>query len=433
MGAAMGYVAHKIVTGKAQPSPATLEEWLLQGAGIAVGRYAGRGIAARAEGRKKLAAANVEGAAKLVTDAEQLAALAKQAERDPQATDAMELLAKRHQLLTEELKILEELERSPAKMKEAQLTKSEIAKTQGELKAQLAESRSEGFAAIALHTSGMRELIPGALWSGTERQVTELVAKAQESGIPARATQDPQGGRWRVKVGDKEIVIEERAPAPTHEGTAAAVPHSSFVGTKGTRVLTLADIPEPLRGACALLNGAHMHRSRLGLGSSSAGAPGAPFFDAHGPTGVLISTNHKRIRVHIEIMPATEDVARHDFKDPSRSTATIWISERARPGDVTRALTHELAEIQSIAAGAPIRGGAPSAGLEAHHTVARPRFTRSCSRSIRPPAQAPRRPTRAAISRRSWPTWGSSPARSGPTPKRSGSSGQMRSRVSTRS
>ena len=178
MGVAMGYVAHKIVTGESQPSPATVEEWLLQGASIAVGRYVGHGIAAHAEARKKLALANVEGSAKLVTDAEKLMALAKQAEHSPQAKDAMELLAKRHQLLTEEMKVLEELEKSPTKMKDAKLSKSDIAKTKGELKGQLADSHSEGFAEVALHTSGMRELIPGALWSGTEREVTDMVAKA---------------------------------------------------------------------------------------------------------------------------------------------------------------------------------------------------------------------------------------------------------------
>jgi Domain of unknown function (DUF4157) len=384
MGVAMGYVAHKIVTGESQPPPATVEEWLLQGASIAVGRYVGHGLAAHAEGRKKLAAANVEGAPRLVADAEKLAALSKQAEHNPQAKDAMELLAKRHQLLTEEMKLLEELEKSPAKMKEAKLGKSEIAKTKRELKSQLAESHSEGFTEVALHTSGMRELIPGALWSGTESQVTEMIAKAQESGISASATKDPRGGRWRVKVGDKEILVEERvprtgtpnappsaghagdehaAPPPMHEGAAAAVPHSSFVGNKGTRALTLADVPSHLEGACALLNGAHTQKNGPVLGPSSTGAP---FFDAHGPTDVQITTANKRIRVHIEIMPATEDVARHNFKDPNRSTATIWVSEKARPADITRALAHELAEIQSIASGAPVGGGAPGPGLEAH-------------------------------------------------------------------
>lgn len=384
MGVAMGYVAHKIVTGESQPPPATVEEWLLQGASIAVGRYVGHGIAAHAAGRKKLAAANVEGSAKLVTDAEKLAALSKQAEHNPQAKHAMELLAKRHQLLTEEMKFLEELEKSPAKMKEAKLGKRELVKTKGELQSQLAESHSEGFAEVALHTSGMRELIPGALWSGTELQVTEMVAKAQESGISASATKDPQDGRWRVKVGDKEIVVEARvpptgqpkappsaghasnehtAPPATHEGAAAAVPHSSFAGNKGTRALTLADVPAHLEGACALLNGAHTQENGPALGPSTTGAP---FFNAHGPTDVQITTGNKRVRVHIEIMPATEDVARHNFKDPDSSTATIWVSEKARPADVMRALAHELAEIQSIAAGAPASGGAPGAGLDAH-------------------------------------------------------------------
>jgi hypothetical protein len=373
MGAAMGYVAHKMVTGEAQPPPATIEEWLLQGASIAVGRYVGHALTAHAAHRKQLATANVEGAEKLVIDAEQLAALSKQAEHDPQADDAMTLLARRHQLLTDELKVLEALEKSPAKMKQAKLGKTEIAKTKGELESQLAESHARGFAEVALHTSGMRELIPGALWSGTELQVSAMIAKARESGISASARKDPQGGRWRVKIGGKEIVVEERVSlsgtsiaahagdepaAVAHEAAAAAVPHSNFVGNRGTRALTLDDVPSHLKSACVLLNGAQAKN-----GPSSIGAP---FFDAHGPTDVQI-TGNKRIRIHIEIMPATEDVARHNFKDPNRSTATIWISEKARPSDVTRALAHELAEIQSIAAGAPVSGGgAPGTRLDAH-------------------------------------------------------------------
>lgn len=381
MGVAMGYVAHRVVTGEAQPPPATLEEWLLQGASIAVGRYVGHSIAAHADSRRRLAAANIEGAAKLAADAEALAALARRAEDNPQAQDAMALLARRHQVLTEELKILEALEKSPERMRAATLTKRELAKTKGELTSQLAASHAEGFADVALHTSGMRELVPGALWSGTEPQVAELIAKAKASGLAASATKDPHGAKWRVKVGAKEIVVEERvAPAgtpktatahvgdehtapPTHEGAAAAVPHSNFVGNKGTKMLTLEEIPEHLHGACALLNGAHGRANGPSLGPSSNGVP---YFDAFDSTAVNIAGGGRSVRVHIEMMPATEDVARHNFKDPKSSRATIWISEKARPGDITRALAHELAEIQSIAAGAPIGNGKPGAALEAH-------------------------------------------------------------------
>lgn len=211
MGVAMGYVAHKIVTGESQPSPATVEEWLLQGASIAVGRYVGHGLAARQHEHGRLKGLGLEGADKLIMDSDALLALSKHAEQHPEAGNAMELLGKRHALLTEEMKVLEELEKSPAKMKAATMSAKDVKASKADLHVQLADSHSEGFAQVALHTSGMHELIPGALWSGTETEVNALVRNAREAGLDASAIKDPQGGKWRVKVGDHEVAVEERA------------------------------------------------------------------------------------------------------------------------------------------------------------------------------------------------------------------------------
>ena len=105
---------------------------------------------------------------------------------------------------------------------------------------------------------------------------------------------------------------------------------------------------------------------------NSALGPGVetPYFNTYGPTDVTIATNGKRVRVEIELMAAGEDVARHNFKD-GQTQAKIFLSEHARPNDVTRALAHELAEIQSIAAGAQpnrpaLTEGSASVELDAH-------------------------------------------------------------------
>lgn len=211
MGMAMGYVAHKIVTGKDQPPPETLEEWLMQGASIAVGRYVGKAMEASHARQQRLKLQGIEGAAKLATTTEQLAALAKQVEQHPQSKDAMELLEKRHQLLTEEMKVLEQLEKSPDEMPRAKMTKADLVRAKQELKSQISEVHGQGFGDVVLHLSdGMHELIPGALWSGTRQQVEAAIHTAKESGLAITVKEDPQGGKWHVEIEGRKITIEER-------------------------------------------------------------------------------------------------------------------------------------------------------------------------------------------------------------------------------
>src|SRR5262249_10231208 len=219
MGVAMGYVAHRIVTGKEQPPPATLEEWLLQGAGIAVGRYVGKAIEHRAAQQKKLAAIkNFEPGARLLAEAEQIAQLAKQVELHPEAKHAMELLEKRHKLLTDEMAALDQLEKSPEMMKAAGMTKASIASSKAELRTQLNEVHSQGFGDVPLPLAGLEELIPGALWSGTPEQIGAAVHTAKEAGIDIHAKKDPVRATWHLTVEGREIVIEERAAVPDHDG-----------------------------------------------------------------------------------------------------------------------------------------------------------------------------------------------------------------------
>jgi hypothetical protein len=223
LGAAMGYVAHKIVTGK-EPPPATLEEWLMQGAGIAVGRYAGRAIEASHTRQQQLALQGHEPSKRLATQTEKLAALAKRVEADPQPTDAMELLAKRHELLTEELVVLEDIARSPELLKQSGMNQKQLASARAAIKHQLADVHSQGFGDVPLHFAGMKELIPGVLWSGTGKQIEAAIHTARESGIIIKAKPDPQGGKWHLEIEGRKIVVEQRfdprAPAtarPHHE------------------------------------------------------------------------------------------------------------------------------------------------------------------------------------------------------------------------
>jgi hypothetical protein len=205
MGAAMSYVAHLIVTHKEQPSPETLREWFLQGASIAVGRYVGHALDTSLARQRK-----IKQFKQLSAKTEQLLKLAKRVEQHPEAKDAMELLEKRHEVLTEELKLLNEAEKSPERMKELGMSEHELHANRDEIEHQLASVHSGGLAELQLHLAGLHELIPGALWSGTHRQITEVVEKAKASGIKIRATRAPDG-KWHVEVEGKHLEIEERA------------------------------------------------------------------------------------------------------------------------------------------------------------------------------------------------------------------------------
>lgn len=119
--------------------------------------------------------------------------------------------------------------KSPAGLEDSQKASKEIkgAKlTEQEHAAAVKAQHAEGFADSALSNAGMQELIPGTLWSGSEPQVRELIEQARESGIAASATRDVEGGKWHVKVGDKEVVIEERSPVKNLAAENRGEPYS---------------------------------------------------------------------------------------------------------------------------------------------------------------------------------------------------------------
>lgn len=343
MGAAMGYVAHKIVTGKEQPPPATLEEWLLQGAGIAVGRYAGKAIEASHARQKQLKLQAHEPSNKLATETEKLAALAKRVEASPQPNDAMELLAKRHELLTEELKILDDIERSPELLKQSGMNQKQLASERATITHQLAEVHSQGFGDVPLHLAGMKELIPGALWSGTETQILDAIRTAHESGISIKAKEDPQGGTWHVEIEGRKLEIEVRydgkppaelIPAELESRGAHAVPGARFSGlaTQGDpkAKLTPEQAVERAHHAVMILDGVKQKFVKLDDGGN-----------------IWVSVGADYCLVDITVGDAMGDVAQHTYTR-GKTHARIKISEHARLEDVTRAVAHELAEIRGL-------------------------------------------------------------------------------------
>jgi len=350
MGAAMGYVAHKIVTGKSQPPPSTLEEWLLQGAGIAIGRYVGKAVEASHTRQKQLKLAGHVDSAKLAAATDALAALAKRVEANPQSADAMELLVRRHALLVEERKVLEEITRSPELSKRSGMTRQQLANARGWLDRQLADVHSQGMSELPLHLAGLKELIPGALWSGTEAQILEAVRTADRSGISIKAKEDPRGGKWHVELEGRKVELDVRfdgkppaklTPAELESRGAHAVPGARFSGlaTKGDpkAAITPEQAVEHAHHAVTILDGAKQEFLSIDAGGN-----------------IWISVGAEHCLVDITVGDAMADVAQHTYTR-GKKHARIKISEHARLEDVTRAVAHELAEIKGLMGDATLK------------------------------------------------------------------------------
>jgi hypothetical protein len=342
MGAALGYVSHKIVTGKTQPPPETLEEWLLQGASIAVGRYVGKAMEARAANARKLAAIQGFTAGRqLLTATTALHEHVLRAEANPQPKEAAELLARRHEVLSDELKALDELERSPELMKASGLHLWEVKQMRADVHGQLDDVHARAFAETPLHLAGLEELIPGAQWKGTHEQIVAAIESAKHAGVKVDA-KPPQGDghTWHVELEGRPLEIVEREQPSARDGGnqvgAHPVPGSRFSGIRGKGepkpTFTEHDIGPLTVGAVEILNqGEKGFRNAMSTGDNR----------------LLITNGSKQIRAKVVIGEPMQQVATHDYK-PGAKEVTITISKEANPHDITRATAHEIAEIQTL-------------------------------------------------------------------------------------
>jgi hypothetical protein len=299
---------------------------------------------ARAANAKRLAA--IKGFAagqKLLAATTALHEHALRAEANPEAKEAAALLAKRHEVLSDEIKALDELEKSPELMKASGLHLSEVKRMRTEVQGQLGEVHSRAFAETSLHLAGLEELILGALWSGTEAQVLEAIRTAHESGVSIKAKEDPKGGKWYVEIEGRKVEISIRpdgkppaklTPAELESRGAHAVPGARFSGlaTQGDpkAKLTLEQANERAYHAVTILDGVKKEFLSIDPGGN-----------------IWVSVGAEHCLVDITIGDAMADVAQHTYTH-GKKHARIKISEHARLEDVTRAVAHELAEIKGL-------------------------------------------------------------------------------------
>ena len=226
-GAAIGYVAHRVGGGR-EPGPMEAREWMLQGASVAIGRGVHAAVGARLPGLERLAKRSAE-AQRLVAEARQIQQLASGVEQSKNAASAVELLDQRTKLLREEIEAIEHL---MAKEGDAG---GKLGKMRGELEQQVDESRSQAMLETKFHLLGLEELVPGALWKGTDKQIEHAVAEASANGGKVVA-HDAQSKRWKLALDGREVEIQEAAETPRRSGEARAGTHGVSDGVPDREV-----------------------------------------------------------------------------------------------------------------------------------------------------------------------------------------------------
>ncbi|MDQ3337409.1 MAG: hypothetical protein M4D80_19780 [Myxococcota bacterium] len=253
MGMALGALSGKIlaaIDGK-RPHAAGGVGWentIIQGASVAIGRLAHARVAERKQSLEELArhSGNAD-ARKLVEHARELEALSSAIIKAPDAERALDVLARQERLIAEELRIIDEL---LARADHGGYRSEDLARTKAELTGQLGNAGDVTMLAVKLHLSGLRELAPGTLWSGTPDDIARGVREIRATRPDAKVSDGL--GTTTVRVGDHVFELHEvagarrespsadhartRPPDATHElaNTVVRVPGSQMRGgTKG--------------------------------------------------------------------------------------------------------------------------------------------------------------------------------------------------------
>ena len=228
MNVAIGYVAHMITTSKNVTVMMT-RDWLMQGLATGLGRYVGGFMKSRRPNHEKLGRLpEALGGKRLLTAGQELAALAHAAETKPAENTAVELMTKRAQVLDEELRVLEILEKNP----ELLAAHPDIKLNIKDIKAAISAVRSEKTKLagpgrrLAIEAAGLEEIVPNAEYRGSADQLRRAVEHAHAMGLEV-GTPKTTGKQTTIKIGDAEIKFTEGAA--TASAPAQRTPHEQFV------------------------------------------------------------------------------------------------------------------------------------------------------------------------------------------------------------
>jgi len=225
-GAALGYVAQRLAGNSSQPSPETLEEWLLQGASIAMGRYIGKALEARLAAARKLAAIKGFAAGKKLLDATTELHARLRVKLSPQFWEAEALYEQRRKVFDLELATLRELLESPERMEAAGLHLSVVEHMAAEVEGQRDHLTYRNYAESPLHAARLEELIPGGPWTGSLEQIIEALEWARNmSELGAVKAPEGDSHTWHVALGKFTYELIERVDP--HAESARSTTHAA--------------------------------------------------------------------------------------------------------------------------------------------------------------------------------------------------------------
>jgi hypothetical protein len=232
MGMALGYVSGKLATGQDRPPPETIEEWFLQGAAIAVGRYVHKAVAPRHAEIARIKALKEYDNGALLRRAAQVERLAAKVEDNPRAEAALDLLVQRREMLEAELTALDRLLADEPAMRAANVDAREVRGMMGEVRQQLREAHDDGASDITMHLAGLEELVPGAVWRGSFEQIDLTVRRLKGQGMQVEANRDLKTGTWTLDIEGRVIQAHERGAIPGERLTLMGDDHAARAATE---------------------------------------------------------------------------------------------------------------------------------------------------------------------------------------------------------
>ncbi len=203
-GVASGYVARRIVTGERQPPPETVKQWLGQAASVALGRHIGDRIHDRMARMRPFAA--LPGARQLLAEDRALAQRVSDPEHatDPQVI--LDYLALEQRALERHIAFVHELE-APERLRATSLDPADLAALKEHLETTRDERQRRAFAELPLRLSGLEEVIPGAIWTGSRAAIERAERSISAAHPDAQITHDDATGDRRFSFGPHSLVV----------------------------------------------------------------------------------------------------------------------------------------------------------------------------------------------------------------------------------
>jgi hypothetical protein len=203
-GAAMGSIAHRIVTGEAQPTPATMRDWALQGVSVVVGKHISERLTTKLKVYQALEQHFKDKGRGLVASARKLQAFAEEVVRGKKP--AVDLLEQHEELLRKEMDAVDEA------IAKSHGLPDELYAARESLKLEQEAARSEATLDTKFALLGMEELVPGALWKGGKDEIDRAVALARKRDPTVEVSHDEASGVWRIKGKERTIEIHSTEP-----------------------------------------------------------------------------------------------------------------------------------------------------------------------------------------------------------------------------